>query len=47
MTALLSVRIIDKEQIPRAEYHALLLLASTGMMLAASAVDRLTLYLGL
>ncbi len=30
-----------------AEYHALLLLASTGMMFAASAVDLLTLYLGL
>ena len=30
-----------------AEYHALLLLASTGMMFAASAVDLLILYLGL
>lgn len=30
-----------------AEYHALLLLASTGMMFAASAFDLLTLYLGL
>ena len=47
LTALLSVRSIDREQIPRAEFHALLLLASTGMMLAVSALDLLTLYLGL
>ena len=32
---------------PPAEYFALLLLASTGMMLAASAIDLLILYLGL
>ncbi len=47
LVALLSVRSIDGEQVPRAEYHALLLLASTGMMLAVSALDFLTLYLGL
>ena len=47
LTALLSVRSVDGEQIPRAEYHVLLLLASTGMMLAASALDLLTLYLAL
>jgi NADH-quinone oxidoreductase subunit N len=47
LTALLSVRSIHAEQVPRAEYHALLLLASTGMMLAVSAQDLLTLYLGL
>ena len=47
LTALLSVRTIDRDQVPRAEYHALLLLASTGMMLAVSALDLLTLYLGL
>ncbi len=47
LVALVSVRSIDGEQIPRAEYHALLLLASTGMMLSVSAVDLLTLYLGL
>src|SRR6202040_3367489 len=34
LVALLSVRSFDSEHIPRAEYHALLLLASTGMMLA-------------
>ena len=47
LVALLSVRSIDRDQVPRAEYHALLLLASTGMMLAVSALDLLTLYLGL
>ena len=47
LTALLSVRSNDGEKVPRAEYHALLLLASTGMMLAVSALDLLTLYLGL
>ncbi len=35
------------EGVRPAEYHALLLLASTGMMLAASATDLMTLYLGL
>ena len=47
LVALVSVRSIDREQIPRAEYHVLLLLASTGMMLSVSALDLLTLYLGL
>ncbi len=47
LAALLSVRSIDGEQVPRAEYHALLLLASTGMMLSVSALDLVTLYLGL
>jgi NADH-quinone oxidoreductase subunit N len=47
VTALLSVRSLDGEQVPRVEYHALLLLASTGMMLAVSAHDLLPLYLGL
>jgi NADH-quinone oxidoreductase subunit N len=47
LTALLSVRDLDEEHIPRAEYHALLLLAATGMMLAVSANDLLPLYLGL
>ena len=47
LAALLAVRSIDRDRIPRAEYHALLLLASTGMMLAVSALDLLTLYLGL
>jgi len=47
MTALLSVRHLHSERLPTAEYYALLLLASTGMMLAASATDLLILYLGL
>ena len=47
LTALLSVRSLDGDKVPRGEYHALLLLASTGMMLAVSALDLLTLYLGL
>ena len=47
LAALLAVRSLDREGIPQAEYHALLLLASTGMMLAVSALDLLTLYLGL
>lgn len=47
MVALLSVRSLDGERVPRVEYHTLLLLASTGMMLAVSAHDLLPLYLGL
>jgi NADH-quinone oxidoreductase subunit N len=47
LAALLSERRVDAEHVRPAEYHALLLLASTGMMFAASAVDLLTLYLGL
>lgn len=47
LAALVSGRSLDREQVPRAEYHALLLLASTGMMLSVSALDLLTLYLGL
>ena len=45
LAALLSVK--NLEGIPRGEYHALLLLAATGMMLAVSARDLLPLYLGL
>lgn len=47
LAALLSVRLIQGESVPPAEYYALLLLASAGMMLAASAFDLLILYLGL
>ncbi len=47
LAALLSVRIDEGDEVARGEYHVLLLLASTGMMLAASSVDFLTLYLGL
>ncbi len=47
LVALLSVRSHDTEDVPRGEYHALLLLAATGMMLAVSSLDLLTLYLGI
>ena len=47
LAALLSVRHVTAENIRPAEYHALLLLSSTGMMFAASATDLLTLYLAL
>ena len=47
LVVLLSVRRVDTDHVRPAEYHALLLLASTGMMFAVSAVDLLTLYLGL
>ena len=47
LAAILSVRQIDNAHVPPAEYFALLLLASTGMMLAASATDLLILYLAL
>ena len=41
------MKLPDAERVRPAEYYALLLLASTGMMLAASAADFLILYLGL
>ena len=47
LAALLSARRIEGEQDSSGEYHALLLLASTGMMLTVSALDFLTLYLSL
>jgi len=47
LVTLLSVRHLNAERVRPAEYHALLLLATTGMMLAGSAVDVLILYLGL
>jgi NADH-quinone oxidoreductase subunit N len=46
VATLLSVR-SREEGVPPAEYHGLLLLAATGMMLAVSAHDLLPLYLGL
>jgi NADH-quinone oxidoreductase subunit N len=45
IAALLSVRGLDG--VPRGEYHALLLIAATGMMFAVSANDLLTLYIAL
>lgn len=47
LAALLSVKHLDAEHVPPGEFYALLLLASTGMMLAASAAEFVVLYLGL
>lgn len=47
LAALFSVRHLDTEHVRPAEYYCLLVLASTGMMLAASAAELLILYLGL
>src|SRR5262245_52175593 len=47
VAALLSIRHIDFEGVRPGEFYALLLLAGTGMLLAASAMDLLILYLGL
>lgn len=47
VVALLSVRHLEAEHVPPAEYYALLLLASIGMMLTAASGDLLILYLGL
>src|SRR5437016_3768546 len=47
LAALLSVKHLDAEHVRPAEFYALLLLASTGMMIAASAMDLLIVYLGL
>jgi NADH-quinone oxidoreductase subunit N len=46
-TALLSIRHVDSARVRPGEFYALLLLAGTGMLLAASAMDLLILYLGL
>jgi NADH-quinone oxidoreductase subunit N len=47
LVALLSVRHLEAERVRPGEYYSLLLLASTGMMLTASAAEFLILYLGL
>ena len=47
LAALLSMKHVDTERVRPAEFYGLLLLASTGMMLAASALDLLIVYLGL
>jgi NADH-quinone oxidoreductase subunit N len=44
---LISINYLKIEDIHRGEYYALLLFATTGMMLMASAGDLITLYLGL
>jgi NADH-quinone oxidoreductase subunit N len=47
LSALLSYRSEPDEERTPPEYYALLLLATTGMLMAVSAVDLMTLYLGL
>jgi len=47
LTALLSMKRVEQERVRPAEFYSLLLLAGTGMMLAASATDLLILYIGL
>jgi NADH-quinone oxidoreductase subunit N len=47
LVSLLSGRHVDAERVRPAEYYALLLLATTGMMLTASATEFLVIYLGL
>jgi NADH-quinone oxidoreductase subunit N len=47
ITVLLSRKAMTPERSPFAEYYALLLLATSGMMLVASATDLIVLYLGL
>jgi NADH-quinone oxidoreductase subunit N len=44
---LLSINYLKVEDIHRGEYYALMLFATSGMMLMASAADLITLYLGL
>lgn len=47
IVAILSIRQVDFDRVRPGEFYALLLLAATGMLLAASAMDLLILYLGL
>jgi NADH-quinone oxidoreductase subunit N len=47
VAGLLSIRHLDRERVRPGEFYALLLLAATGMLLAASAMDLVILYLGL
>lgn len=47
VVALLSTIRREDDHAPRGEYHILLLLAATGMMLAGSAIDLIALYLSL
>jgi NADH-quinone oxidoreductase subunit N len=47
LAILMSLDFLRAERIDRFEYHVLILLATTGMMVMASANDLMTLYLGL
>lgn len=47
LTVLISIRWIDDEKLPTGEYFALLMFATTGMLLMASANDLVMVFLGL
>jgi NADH-quinone oxidoreductase subunit N len=47
LTILLSIGYLQREESARAEYYALLLFSTIGMMIMASAADLLTLFIGL
>ncbi|HIJ59701.1 MAG TPA: NADH-quinone oxidoreductase subunit N [Nitrospirae bacterium] len=47
MTVLISINYIDREKPDRMEYYSLLLFATSGMMIMASAKDLVVLFLGL
>jgi NADH-quinone oxidoreductase subunit N len=47
LVVLISLRWIDEEGLPKAEYFAMLLFATTGMLLMASANDLVMIFLGL
>jgi NADH-quinone oxidoreductase subunit N len=47
LTILISIRYMQREDAERGEYYSLLLFATSGMMLMASANDMIVLYLGL
>ncbi|MFQ5848156.1 MAG: NADH-quinone oxidoreductase subunit N [Candidatus Methylomirabilales bacterium] len=47
LTVLISVEYVEQEGIPRTEYYALILFATVGMMVMASAADLIMIFLGL
>ena len=47
LTVLISMKYLKKEEVEDGEYYSLILFATTGMMLMASAKDLIILYLGL
>jgi len=47
IVVLLSMAFLKREEVEHAEYHALLLFATSGMMMLASGLDLITLFLGI
>ena len=47
LTALMSIRYLKREEFEQGEYYILLLFATVGMMLMASAADLIIIFLGL